>query len=201
MGDVLEEITPELSQWLKEQKVFFVASAPLSADGHINASPKGGDAFRVLGPRHVAWLDITGSGAETIAHLRENGRIVLMFCAFSGAPRIVRLYGRGEVLREGCAEFAPLLDLFPPHPGTRSVIRVQVDRVSSSCGFGVPEYAYGKDREALSKWAQGKGPDGIAAYWARKNTHSLDGLPALPLEPTVGSDPRPESDGQQPSRE
>jgi len=179
MGDVLECITSELHAWIVQQQMFFVATAPLSADGHVNASPKGGDAFRVLGPRQVAWLDVTGSGAETIAHLRENGRIVVMFCAFSGAPRIVRLHGRGEVLREGHADFSSLLALFPAHPGTRSIIRVQVDRVSSSCGFGVPEYAFQGERSTLSKWAAGKGRDGIAEYWARKNVRSLDGLPAL----------------------
>jgi len=179
MSDVLESITPELHAWIVQQRLFFVATAPLSADGHVNASPKGGDAFRVLGPRQVAWLDVTGSGAETIAHLRENGRIVVMFCAFTGPPRIVRLHGRGEVLREGHADFSSLLALFPSHPGTRSLIRVQVDRVSSSCGFGVPEYAFQGARETLSKWAAGKGPEGIAEYWSRKNVRSLDGLPAL----------------------
>ena len=179
MGDVLEEITPELHEWITRQHLFFVATAPLSASGHVNLSPKGGDAFRVLSPRQVAWLDVTGSGAETIAHLRENGRIVIMFCAFAGAPRIVRLHGRGEVLREGHTDFVPLLALFPTHPGTRSLIRVEVDRVSSSCGFGVPEFAFERDREALSRWAAGRGPAGIADYWVRKNSVSLDGLPAL----------------------
>ncbi|MEN9677170.1 MAG: hypothetical protein RIS76_3066 [Verrucomicrobiota bacterium] len=189
MGDVLESITSELHAWIVQQQMFFVATAPLSADGHVNASPKGGDAFRVLGPRQVAWLDVTGSGAETIAHLRENGRIVVMFCAFSGAPRIVRLHGRGEVLREGHADFSSLLALFLPHPGTRSIIRVQVDRVSSSCGFGVPEYAFQGERVTLSKWAAGKGREGIAEYWARKNVRSLDGLPALTEAAPAADDP------------
>jgi Pyridoxamine 5'-phosphate oxidase len=189
MGDVLEFITSELHEWIVQQQMFFVATAPLSADGHVNASPKGGDAFRVLGPRQVAWLDVTGSGAETIAHLRENGRIVVMFCAFSGAPRIVRLHGRGEVLREGHADFSSLLALFLPHPGTRSIIRVQVDRVSSSCGFGVPEYAFQGERVTLSKWAAGKGREGIAEYWARKNVRSLDGLPALTEAAPAADDP------------
>ena len=189
MGDVLESITSELHAWIVQQQLFFVATAPLSADGHVNASPKGGDAFRVLGPRQVAWLDVTGSGAETIAHLRENGRIVVMFCAFSGAPRIVRLHGRGEVLREGHADFSSLLALFPPHPGARSIIRVQVDRVSSSCGFGVPEYAFKGERATLSKWAAGKGREGIAEYWSRKNVRSLDGLPALIDAAPAADDP------------
>lgn len=193
MGNILEEITPELHQWMAQQKMFFVATAPLSADGHINTSPKGGDAFRVLGPRQVAWLDLTGSGAETIAHLRENGRMVIMFCAFAGAPRIVRLYGQGEVLRDGHADFAALRALFPPHPGTRSIIRLQVNRVSSSCGFGVPEYAWQQNRETLSKWAEGQGPDGLAAYWSRKNSRSVDGLPALtPPAPGPGSEGPPD---------
>ncbi|MBN8246355.1 MAG: pyridoxamine 5'-phosphate oxidase family protein [Verrucomicrobia bacterium] len=179
MGSVLEEITPELQEWIAAQKLFFVATAPLSAEGHINASPKGGDSFRVLGPRRVAYLDFTGSGAETIAHLRENGRIVVMFCAFTGAPRIVRLHGRGEVVREGHAEFDALLALFPPNPGSRSVIRIEVDRIGSSCGFAVPEYAFERQRDVLDAWAVKQGPDGVTAYQARKNVRSLDGLPAL----------------------
>jgi len=179
MGSQLEEITPDLQAWIAEQKLFFVATAPLSSDGHINASPKGGDCFRVLGPRRVAYLDLTGSGAETIAHLRENGRIVVMFCAFAGPPKIVRLHGRGEVVREGHAEFAALRALFPAVPGIRSVIRIEVDRMGSSCGFAVPEYAFQRNRDVLDTWATKQGPAGIAAYQARKNARSLDGLPAL----------------------
>lgn len=190
MGNVLQEITDDLQVWLGQQRIFFVGTAPLSAEGHVNVSPKGGDAFRVLGPRQVVWLDVTGSTAETTAHLRENGRIVLMFCAFSGPPRIVRLHGRGEVIRHGHSDFRDLAALFPAHPGTRSVIRVQVDRISSSCGFGVPEFAHQRDRDTLSTWAAEKGPDGVAAYWARKNVLSVDGLPALPeaAVPPCGSD-------------
>ncbi|MBL9175558.1 MAG: pyridoxamine 5'-phosphate oxidase family protein [Verrucomicrobiales bacterium] len=179
MGNVLQEISDDLQVWLGQQRIFFVGTAPLSGEGHVNVSPKGGDAFRILGPRQVVWLDVTGSTAETTAHLRENGRIVLMFCAFAGPPRIVRLHGRGEVIRDGHADFRDLLALFPAHPGTRSVIRVQVDRISSSCGFGVPEYAYERDRDTLSTWAAEKGPEGIADYWSRKNVRSIDGLPAL----------------------
>jgi len=179
MGSVLEEITPELQEWIAAQRMFFVATAPLASDGHVNASPKGGDAFRVLGPRRVAYLDLTGSGAETIAHLRENGRIVVMFCAFTGPPRIVRLHGRGEVVREGHAEFDALCALFPPNPGSRSVIRIEVDRIGSSCGFSVPEYAFERNRDTLDVWAAKQGPDGVTAYQARKNIRSLDGLPAL----------------------
>ncbi|MCW5557983.1 MAG: pyridoxamine 5'-phosphate oxidase family protein [Verrucomicrobiae bacterium] len=183
MGSALEEITPDLQAWIAEQKVFFVATAPLSADGHINLSPKGGDSFRVLGPRRVAYLDLTGSGAETIAHLRENGRIVVMFCAFSGPPKILRLHGRGEVVREGHAEFAALHALFPPTPGSRSVIRIEVDRVGNSCGFAVPEYVFRRHRDTLDTWAAKQGPHGIAAYQSRKNARSLDGLPALDPPP------------------
>ena len=115
MGKVFDEITPELSQWIEQQHMFFVGSAPLQSDGHINCSPKGMDTFRILGKQDVAYIDITGSGAETIAHLRENGRIVFMFCAFSGSPRIVRLHGHGEVLTPGQPEFASFSARFPDH--------------------------------------------------------------------------------------
>ena len=192
MGDVLQEVTPDLQAWIAGQRLFFVATAPLSGDGHLNLSPKGGDAFRVLGPLDVAFLDVTGSGAETIAHLRENGRIVIMFCAFSGPPRIVRLHGRGRAILPGHADFAALLALFPPHPGTRSVIRVSVDRVGSSCGFGVPEYTFQQDRDLLASWATKKGPAGVAEYQALKNARSLDGLPALdPAPPGGGAERNP----------
>lgn len=179
MAKALEAITPELAQWLQEQAVFFVATAPLAADGHINCSPKGLDTFRVLGPHEVAYADLTGSGAETIAHVRENGRIVLMFCAFSGPPKIVRLHGRGRVLPAGSPEFQALRSLFPPHPGIRAIIRVAVTRISRSCGFGVPLMEYVGQRENLARWASGKGEEGLAEYWRRRNARSIDGLPAL----------------------
>jgi hypothetical protein len=156
-----------------------VATAPLAGEGLLNLSPKGLDSFRVLGPRSVAWLDLTGSGVETIAHLRENGRIVVMFCAFDGPPNILRLYGRGEVIEPGDAEFETLLAKFPKYPGTRSVIRVAIERVADSCGYAVPLMRFEGERSALIEWAERKGPEGLDEYQRTKNTLSLDGLPGL----------------------
>jgi hypothetical protein len=136
----------------------------------------------VLDERTVAYLDLTGSGVETIAHLRENGRITLMVCAFSGAPQIVRLYGRGEVVAAGDDGFDALAALFPELPGARAVIRVAVERVGSSCGYAVPLMRYEGERSKLIEWAEAKGPDGLAAYRAGKNAASIDGLPALDPE-------------------
>jgi len=127
----------------------------------------------------VAYQDYTGSGAETAAHLRENGRIVIMFCAFEGQPVIVRLHGRGTVLTENDPQFAPLAAQFPEHPGTRSIVYVQVIRVSDSCGWGVPHFEFKAERDALEKWALNKGPEGLAAYREQKNRQSIDGLPSL----------------------
>jgi Pyridoxamine 5'-phosphate oxidase len=179
MGKTLDELTPELGDWLKGQHLFFVATAPLDGDGLVNCSPKGIDTFRVLGPREVAYLDLTGSGIETVAHLRENGRIVLMFCAFSGPPKIVRLHGAGVVQQAGTAGFEQLRVLFPDHPGARAVIRVDLKRVSTSCGFGVPTFEYAGERDTLLRSAEKKGPTGLREYQLEKNVRSLDGLPGL----------------------
>jgi predicted pyridoxine 5'-phosphate oxidase superfamily flavin-nucleotide-binding protein len=178
MGLVLEAISDELAAFIAAQHVFFVATAP-SDGGHINLSPKGLGTFAVLDPNTVAYLDLTGSGVETIAHLRENGRITIMFCAFDGKPNIVRLYGRGEVLRIGEAEADALLPRFGAYPGARSVIRVRIDRVSTSCGYGVPRLRYEADRDQLLAWAERRGPDGLVAYRQEKNAASIDGLPGL----------------------
>lgn len=178
MSRPVPEITPELSAWIGEQRLFFVATAPLAGAGHVNCSPKGGDSFRVLGPLEVAYLDFTGSGAETAAHLRENGRIVLLFCAFEGAPKIVRLHGKGEVLESDHPDYGGLLGRFPSNPGTRSVIRIAVERVSVSCGFSVPMFDFAGPRDVLDRWASGQGEAGLRAYREEKNRCSLDGLPA-----------------------
>lgn len=170
----------ELADWLHKQPIFFVATAPLSAEGHVNCSPKGGPSFRILGHNEVAYLDFTGSGVETIAHLRENGRIVLMFCAFEGRPNIVRLHGTGEVVPFDHPEWESLSALFPPNPGARAVVRVHVERVSTSCGFSVPLMDYKEDREVLDKWAASKGEEGLAEYRAQKNALSIDGMPGMP---------------------
>jgi hypothetical protein len=179
---LFEAIDERMREWIGAQRMFFVASAPLASDGHVNLSPKGLDSFRVLGPREVAYLDFTGSGAETIAHVRENGRIVVMFCAFEGPPRIVRLHGRGTVVVPGDPDFDALVARFPANPSARAVIRVVCDRIADSCGYGIPLLAYQGEREQLAAWAERKGPEGLRAYRAEWNATSIDGLPALEPE-------------------
>jgi len=177
-----ECVEPELADWIARQRIFFVATAPLSPDGHVNLSPKGGDAFRLLGPMEAAYQDYTGSGAETVAHLRENGRIVIMFCAFDGAPKIVRLHGRGNVVEPGMARFDELTALFPPNPGTRAIIHITIERVSDSCGLAVPFFDYQGHRDQLDRWAEKQGPDKLVEYRANKNQRSIDSLPAFPVD-------------------
>lgn len=179
MGKVFDSITPELQRWISKQKMFFVATAPLAGTGHINCSPKGGDSFRVLGPRAIAYQDLTGSGIETIAHLRENGRVVIMFCAFRGPPKIVRLHGRGKVIEPSDDRFAEAAAGFTPHPGTRAIIRIEVERISDSCGYAVPLYDFVGERTVLDEWIDRKGPEGLVDYRARRNAESIDGLPGL----------------------
>jgi hypothetical protein len=180
MGRTYDAIDDRLADFIARQPVFFVATAPLAADGHVNCSPKGTrDNLVLMGARRVLYQDMTGSGAETIAHLRENGRIVIMFCAFDGPPRIVRLHGRGRaVVREDPA-FEDLVSHFPAHPSTRAVISVELERISDSCGYGVPLMTFVGHRENLDHWAEKKGLEGIVAYQAEKNRFSIDGLPAL----------------------
>jgi hypothetical protein len=172
-------LSDELAAWWREQPVFFVATAPAGADGHVNLSPKGYDTLRVLSPTRVAYLDLTGSGVETIAHLRENGRITLMACAFNGSPRISRIYGRGTVHPAGSAGFDALAPEFVPLPGRRSIVDVDVERVSTSCGYAVPMMDVVQERDRLVEWAEKKGDEGITAYWSSKNARSIDGLPGL----------------------
>jgi hypothetical protein len=179
MSKQRESIDSELAAWISQQRVFFVATAPLSPDGHINISPKGGDSFRVLGTTEVAYQDYTGSGAETAAHLRENSRIVVMFCSFDGPPQIVRLHGRGTVIASGHPRFAELASQFPANSGTRAFIHVTVTRVSSSCGYAVPLFDFRERRDTLDRWAINKGPEKLEEYRASKNQRSIDGLPAF----------------------
>lgn len=179
MSKVIENITPTLQEWIAQQHLYFVATAPTADEGHINCSPKGLDTLRILSPHRAAYLDLTGSGAETIAHLRENGRIVLMFCALTGPPRIVRLHGRGRVVLPGTDDWAMLRPLFPAMPGDRSIIDISVSRVSDSCGYSVPRFAFEDNRDTLTRWAAGKGADGLSTYQREKNAQSIDGLPAL----------------------
>lgn len=181
MAKTHEQITDDLAAFITAQPLFFVASAPLSAEGHINLSPKGLDCLRILDPLRVAYLDLTGSGNETAAHLAENGRITLMFCAFGGPPNILRLYGRGAAALPGSRLWQELRPRFPDHPGARQIVVAEIERVQTSCGFAVPLMSYTGQRDTLVRWAEAKGPDALAAYRQQKNARSIDGLPA-PLE-------------------
>lgn len=177
MGALHETITPELVEFIREQPLFFVASAPLSGEGHVNVSPKGMDTFRLLSPTRVMYLDLTGSGNETAAHVRENGRVTIMFCAFDRKPRILRLYGKGKIVRAGDAEWEELIQQFDIFPGVRQIVGVDVTRVQTSCGFGVPLMRMEEPRTMLMEWAEKKGPEGLADYRQKKNRSSIDGLP------------------------
>ena len=180
MAERFASISPQLADWWRAQPMFFVATAPAGSDGHVNLSPKGHDTLRILDATRVAYLDLTGSGVETIAHLRENGRITLMACAFNGNPRISRIYGTGSVHPVGSQEFDALADEFPDLPGRRAVIEIAVERVTTSCGYAVPLMDLVADRDRLIDWAKKKGDDGIEEYWGAKNAQSIDGLPGLP---------------------
>lgn len=182
MGQVYPEIDSKIRNFLLAQKVFFVATAPSGSDGHINVSPKGlSDSFAVLGPHRVAYLEYGGSGIETIAHLRDNGRIVLMVCAFEGPPKIVRLHGHGSYVLPDDDGFADLLAAFPapPHPGLRSIVVIDVTRVSDSCGYGVPLMTYAGDRDLLVQFWSRKSPQEQAEYRTTRNGHSVDGAPVF----------------------
>jgi hypothetical protein len=178
MAKVFDSITEPLQQFIAAQHLFFVATAPLSPEGHVNLSPKGLDSFRILSPNRVAYLDLTGSGNETSAHLRENGRITFMFCAFQGAPMILRLYCKGRTVLDIDPEWNALASLFPPTPGTRQIIVSEINRVQTSCGTGVPFFTHQADRDEIVTWATKKGEAGLQAYWQQKNLTSIDGLSA-----------------------
>ncbi|WP_205696229.1 pyridoxamine 5'-phosphate oxidase family protein [Conexibacter sp. SYSU D00693] len=187
MGRTYEELDATWQRWIAKQPVFFVGTAPLAGDGHVNVSPKGPiGSFAVRGPREVAYLDVRGSGAETAAHLRENGRIVIMFCAFQGPPRILRLHGRGEVVDWEDPRFEELaagLEAPGVPESRRSVVRVDVTRIADSCGYTLPLLEHAGDREHYDKHARKRlatlGADGMAARTRKQNAVSLDGLPAF----------------------
>lgn len=179
MGSLFESFNDDLQSFIASQHMFFVATAPLDGTGHINLSPKGLDSFRVLGPQTVAYLDLAGSGIETVAHTRENGRITLMFCAFAGRPRILRLYGRGRGVERADADWQQYEGLFPQYTGTRSVMVVEIERIADSCGWGVPLYEFQGNRSQLVDFADTKGPEKVAQYMAAMNRESIDGLPGL----------------------
>jgi hypothetical protein len=183
MAKLYDGIDDALARFIAAQHVFFVATAPLDPSGHVNLSPKGLQSFRVIDPKTVAYLDLTGSGIETVSHLRENGRIVIMFCALEGPPKILRLHGRGEAIEPGDRRFARLRALFPDLPGVRSVILVAVERIADSCGYGVARYRYEGERSQLLDWADRKGALGLAEYKANNNRASIDGMPGLKAEP------------------
>jgi hypothetical protein len=179
MSKVFDQIDGAIAEWVAQQKMFFVSTAPLAGDGLVNCSPKAMDTFRILGPTTVGYLDLTGSGAETIAHLKENGRIVVMMCAFEGKPRIVRFQGTGVALEKGSEDYAAAIADFDELPGARSIIRIEVNRISDSCGYSVPLYDYQEDRDVLTKWAIEKGEAGVRDYQLKNNLKSLDGLPGV----------------------
>jgi Pyridoxamine 5'-phosphate oxidase len=171
MGKVYEGIDTKLAAWIRRQRLFFVGTAPADG-GHVNVSPKGPiGSLRILDERTVEYDDHVGSGAETVAHLRENGRICVMFCAFEGPPRIVRLHGRGEAITAA-----------DPADGVRGCVRVHVERISDSCGYGVPLMEYASERPQRDAWLEKKGADGLRAYVVDKNARSIDGLPAVPVD-------------------
>lgn len=179
MGKDYQEIDDRMAAWIDRQALFFVATAPLADDGLINCSPKGLDGLRVLGPRQLMYADVGGSGIETVAHLRENGRIVIMLCAFEGPPKIFRFYGRGRVVENGDEEFASFTEYFPQLPAIRNFIVIDVERIRDSCGYGVPTYEYKAERDSLHNWHDAKTEDEIETYRREKNRESLDGLPGL----------------------
>jgi Pyridoxamine 5'-phosphate oxidase len=180
MAQRFDSLSEKHIGFISEQKMFFVGTA--MADGHVNVSPKGMDSFRVLGNKRVAWLNVTGSGNETAAHVQQSPRMTIMFCGFSGDPLILRLYGTARAIHQGDTEWDELFALFKPLPGARQIFDVTLDLVQTSCGFGVPFYTYEGEREMLSDWATKKGEPGIRQYWADKNQVSLDGIPTRIVE-------------------
>lgn len=179
MGRTYDAIDDDLNEFIRRQHVFFVATAPVDLAGHVNISPKGLDTLRILGPRTVGYLDLVGSGIETVAHVRENGRLTIMFCAFEGRPLILRLHGHARVVEPADAEWNPLAPEFPSMPGRRSIIVLDVERISTSCGFGVPLLDYQGERPQLADWACNRGPERLEQYKAEKNRRSVDGLEGL----------------------
>ena len=182
-AETIDEKPRELDQqkieFIEAQKMFFVGTAPASLDGHVNISPKGMDSLRVLGPTTIAYLDVTGSGVETISHLKENGRLVMMFCAFEGKPLTLRLHGRGEVIETHNPEFSELIELFPELPGIRSIIRLNIDRVADLCGWTVPLYEFAGTRDYYDKYAEHIGVEGMRAGQLKSNMTSIDGMVGL----------------------
>lgn len=179
MSKTIPALDDELISWIAAQPVFFVATAPDGPGGHVNLSPKGHETFRVLDPLRVAYLDLTGSGAETIAHLRQNGRITVMFAGFSGPPRILRIHGRGTVHERNGDAYQLLQDQFHDMAGARAIIEIEIERLSTSCGYSIPFLDFKDERPTLVQWASRKSPGELDAYRAKKNATSIDGLPGF----------------------
>lgn len=175
MGRQYQSIGTEIQEFIARQRLFFVATA--TDNSRVNVSPKGMDSLRVLGPNRVLWLNVTGSGNETAAHVQANPRMTLMFCAFEGAPMILRLYGTAKTVHSGDPDWPALFSHFSPLPGARQIFDVSVDLVQTSCGMAVPFFDYSGEREQLNQWAENKGDAGIKDYWQQKNRQSIDGLP------------------------
>ena len=177
MAKFFDALSDRLIAFIEAQHLFFVASAPAGAAGRVNVSPKGMDTLRVVDPRTIAYLDLTGSGAETAAHVAENGRLTFMWCSFGEAPLILRAYGRGEIVRPSDPAWAEWAARFPALPGARQIVVLHVESGQTSCGFAVPRYALEAERPTLVEWAENRGSDGIAAYQRERNALSIDGLP------------------------
>lgn len=173
MAEQFQELEQKHIEFIKAQHMFFVGTA--GARGFVNVSPKGMDTLRVVDPSQVVWLNLTGSGNESAAHVLENQRMTIMFCSFTAQPMIMRLYGEAEVIHPRDVAWQELMTLFPDQPGARQIFRLKVRLVQTSCGYAVPHYEFQDDRVTLRKWAENKGPDGIAKYWANQNVASLDG--------------------------
>ena len=192
MGKVLERVDDRLRAFIETQPVFFVGTAPSGPDGHVNVSPKGlTDTLRVVDDTTVAYLDLTASGAETIAHLRQNGRIVVMFCSFERSPNVVRLHGRGRVVSVYDPGYADWAALFPDNPAARAVIVVDVTRVSTSCGYALPILEQVEERDILTDNMRRRGAEGVVRYRRTKNAVSIDGLPAFDDDPDPDLVPAP----------
>ena len=184
MGKEYTEIDEGIQRWMARQHMFFVSTAPLQGDGRVNCSPKGLDSLVVLGPHQLAYVDVGGSGIETVAHVKENGRITIMLCAFDGPPKIFRFYGRGTITESHEPGFSVLLEKFPAQPSARNIITKDVDRIIDSCGYGVPFYEFQKQRDSFDNYVIDKTESDLQAYWQERNAESIDGLQGLSTDPT-----------------
>ncbi len=175
MGKLLYELTDELIEFIGYQKIFFVGTA--TADSRISLSPKGMDSFRVLNKKRVVWMNMTGSGNETSAHVQDDGRMTIMFCSFDEKPLILRLYGKAEVIHHSDRDWQNLVGLFPDFSGARQIFDLSIESLQTSCGFGVPRFEYVEERKTLVEWTEKRSVNEIHEYWKKNNTVSIDGIP------------------------